>query len=176
MSRTIILGAPGVGKRKLANLVHDKRPHIEVQREPGHTHPNAALGALADYRTELSLALDRAWFMERDHTISTHSLIDSFGYTFLRIENGVEYMTEAEVELWLLNLALIGKLAEDSLRFDNIFVLTGASEETSYIEELLLDLLFTFELPYVELSGNLQEDAELIAGAVDGQGTDLSES
>lgn len=173
--RVLIIGAPDTGKRKIAAGVRDKLPDLELQLEPDHSHPEAALGVMSDYRVELSLALERMWFAQKDHTVSTHSLVDSVVYSFNKIENGAEYMTGDEIDRWLLTVPLIGSLLADSFKYDHIFFLPGSTEDTAYIEETLQDVLTDFGLSYIELGSDVQENIKVIVETV-GTRRDIPES
>jgi hypothetical protein len=170
--RFIIAGAPGAGKRELANQLLDKYPGEFVhQRESFIYYGNFAVGTMADYRVELKIATDRIFTDWRDTDLMwsksmlyTHTLLDSLAYATLALQRHTEYggVTQYTLDKSAATMAVIGAMFRDSFRFNHIFLIEraafiDASFEGHDVQERLKLILDEFRLPYTILTEERKE-------------------
>jgi hypothetical protein len=139
--RIVIAGAPGVGKNELA---------VELQSElkkRGHSLPIAgssndymatfgkAVGVLADYRVEMSLAVRRAFMMDQP-AIFEGSLLDSGAHAAAKYKILFDQKAGSEEELytWWLTLQIISCMIRDTFSSDYLIYITPTDELEGYVD------------------------------------------
>ena len=170
--RIILVGAPGSGKRELAEAVAEALD-IEVADDPvtvmGPDDP--AVGMLTDYRIEMQMALLRALRPSSKDEIFTHSLIDSTAYSTLKLDD----MIDADADMpdtfrWILAAGAITSVAEDSFQADFIFLLPGYDDDgldfNKRLYETLVEVLELAVPEYVLIQGDLERRVEIIRNVV----------
>jgi len=160
MSKKIILcGAKGAGKSELLkayeeiNARHGKGGVIDYpylipnQLDEGRLG-EWALDALADYRTELTLALEREEEEIPLHSISESSLLDSIAYAATRLSYIIndDIGTDDDLARWQIVLHTCGRLLIDSFSFDAIIYVPGNDGETfnEKVEEAIVATIWEF--------------------------------
>lgn len=162
--RIVLVGAPDTNKTKLMWLIAEANPHLIKQKPVDHER-ESAVGLLADYRTEIQIALDRVWFTElNEMSIATHSLIDSAAYSMLKYIIAFDVnASETTLQSSLLASNVTVLFLRDTFRADLIAFLPSDDTEHENINSALKDVIEIFDLPVIELSGNINQDAnELI--------------
>jgi hypothetical protein len=93
-----------------------------------------AVGQLADYRKELSIAVSRAIYPSRldlnvEYSVFPLSLIDSFAYATVRyktlLEQGI--VTDEVLDTWWLTLSMISCMYRDSFKADKVYRVFNSS-------------------------------------------------
>lgn len=139
---------------------------IFAQPDPFPDEP--ALGIIADYRSELHLAIDRALKQLKKYdsdVLYSGSLLDSVAYAatnvWQMVNNGSA--SEAEQHRWNLTLHMVGCILRDSYVSDlTIFLPTDSEDEYDQaIENSILAVLNEFNVEYNKLT-NADEAATLI--------------
>jgi hypothetical protein len=162
--RIVLVGAPDSGKTLLAEKIRDRNPHLTRQKP---MDLDAAFGLMADYRVELQVALDRMWFIQdEEFSVSTHSLLDSAVYSLMKLQMAIETgHSETSIRAAEITALVAISILIDTFRYDVICFLPGGDEE---ISTGLLDILAFENLPYIEMSGNADVDADEITRLVAG--------
>lgn len=145
----VLVGAPGTNKLGIANeLASDEF----VERLAVHSFfpPAYGLGLLADYRTELKIAADRATHLHRVDmpTIYTHSLIDSLAYSLARVDVQQEFgtLTPSQRDTWSLTMGIIGCMLRDTFKADEIVFLKGDFNIDTHYDQAKLQEIQSFIL------------------------------
>ena len=159
-----LVGAPSTDKTKLASAVQAAAPYLKLFVTPDDPD-GPALGAQADYRTEMVLAVDRMRAsMDSNDWIFTGSLIDSVAHTAVNFTARSSYLNADETALHLMTSHVIAAMLRDSFKHDYVFFLPGHSDEFGEeIEIGLQAVLDTFGLSYVELGTDFDENVKLIS-------------
>lgn len=172
--KIVLVGGPGIGKSKLAQ---ELTKHIQIGVMSGipATPTGAALGALADYRTELFLASYRAHGLIDEGTVPIlyrTSLVDSAAYVSMRLA-GMSLrpvLPDEEVVRWEFVLSAVTLMMRDSWDADLVFQLpwrrAGYEHYEDAVTAMQLDILNNLDQEFVTLDGTLTENAELIATMV----------
>jgi len=150
--KVVLVGAPGTGKNELlCELV--KRYKLSPWRSP-NALLDQVVGQLADYRTELRLAISRA--QNPTHDLYDHSLIDSVAYTSTRYMNMLNNGTVSDEELfrWMMTFHMAALLLRDSFKADKVVFIPGNDGESfsKQIEEALLETLKQLKIEYDTLT------------------------
>lgn len=141
----VLVGVPGIGKGQLAQDIHvtlkDEHDTVlpVVPADDYMATFDKAVGALADYRVELSLAIRRAFAMnEYKEAIYEASLINSVSHAALRYRRGLEDGTMSPDDLfkWWLVLHTTAAMLLDTFKADAKVVYVKAETETDWDEEL----------------------------------------
>lgn len=193
----VLVGVPGLGKGQLAQDLHMvlKDEHdIVLPVVPADDYMatfDKAVGALADYRVELSLAVRRAFAMnEYEAAIYEASLINNVAYAALRYRRAFEDGSQDDDSIfkWWLTLQTSAAMLLDTFKENaHVFFIEDEPQEefNKELQEALvavmqqIDLEYTtvnaFDLIHEELAATLVTD--LLKGTDDpGQETgDISE-
>lgn len=151
--RFYLVGAPGVGKSKIAEQVaerFDERLSFYEDFESRY-----ALGSVADYRVELSLAMAR-WKREQTYapTLFKHSLLDNLAYTTYAVSRfKLGTVSHGTVEREVLVMAAVGAMITDSFKYDHIFFVRGDFDPNEdydqyQMQTILQMLLDEYQLNY----------------------------
>lgn len=151
-----VVGAPGIGKRKIANeLAADYFTGELAVNEANPYVSGVALGLHADYRTELKIAADRATLLHSTEmpVLYTHSLIDSLAYALTRVDTQVTYGagSESQRETWALTMGIIGLMLRDTFKADETIFLRAefeADSDQDKLQEVLESVLEIYEFNY----------------------------
>jgi len=126
--RVALVGVSGAGKRNYADQIRELIPHLDISTQPQPWH-DEALGALADYRVELRLAIQRAYAsLNLDHIIFTHTLVDSLAYVHIRQRNVIEGNDDQRLR-WAITGETVGLLFGDSFSADFVFYLPPTTDD-----------------------------------------------
>lgn len=180
--RIYILGSEDQDKQKLAFKVKEKAPHMTVFTLPAQTEDDPALGSAADYRTEVALAVDRMRAtLQKDDTIHVTSLVESVAYVAVNYELNASVIGDDELATWVFAAHTIGSILRDSFYNDYVFFKRGFKDDYNERVEWAIDtVLGEFGIPYIELSDDIDADAEMIVGLIHGRkvgaSTDIQES
>lgn len=166
--RIVLAGADGSGKRELVRELNKLFPEFDVS-EPDTEAIYApwAVGSLADYRTELMIATERAAVMAGTNILFTHSLLDSVVYASVRLmlmpQNNVLNLSR-----WYHTQIVITHMLRDSWKSDLVFFLRGNNGEHFQKEvergfEIVFDELDLRPVILDDDAGqNLEESARII--------------
>ena len=177
--KVIICGAPHSGKSGLVGALSREGnylPLFKFQHIDEDYYLNStkfALGILADYRSELKLALNRYEFSyEYNSTIQTHSLIDSVAYSALKysLMSQISVYSSLSVINAELTFNTIRAIMRDSFVYDAVFLTKSTDPATDPADEELRDILVQtmdfYNISYTELSGDIQVDVKTIKSAI----------
>lgn len=178
-----LAGAKGAGKSKL----------LKALKSDGHTvFPNNttigdwAVDRLADYRTELDLAVERTAYPSLAG-IFEDSLLDSVAYAATRlayvVNDGIG--TDDDLARWEITVHATARMLRDSEPPDAVIYVPGHTEEDFYerleeainaaIFELLPDSVQKFKLSSIEDLQRVEETAKILE-ELDGQNDATAES
>ena len=142
-----IVGAPDTGKDQIAQALverfTDLSYRVEWPEKDGY-----ALGATADYRIELRLALERSLERPSGATIYTHSVLDNLAYlTFAISRYQLGTVSHETMQRTILAWTITGLILMDSFKHDHVFLLQGdfdptddyVSHEMQTILQMILD-------------------------------------
>jgi energy-coupling factor transporter ATP-binding protein EcfA2 len=169
MSRIVLVGAKGSGKSALLKALEQVNlSKLDKGQWPPTLIPNQLdegklgkwnIDRLADYRTELELALDRIEEQEVDF-ISESSLIDSVGYAATRMTYLLndEIGNDDDLARWEITLHAASRMLRDSTLPDAVLFVPGYEAEDFYerLEEALDAVVWEF-LPDTVQKFKLQE-------------------
>lgn len=196
--RIWLAGAKGAGKSELLKALEG---YNLSQQNKGLPHPylipnqlenllpkNEPIDRLADYRTEIGLALDRVREMEYlDHGIFESSLIDSLAYAATRLAYVVNdgAGTDDDLARWEIVIHVSGRMLRDSVLPDAVIYIPGHNEEDFYekleeaivavIWELLPEQVQKFKLIEAEVLQRVEETATILE-ELNGQNDTTAES
>lgn len=164
-----LAGGPDSGKTKLAELIARETGGASISGLPALIG-DAAVGSMADYRTELLIASYRAHLRkERVPVIQRTSLLDSMAYVMMRLAGMLDRQStpDDETERWLLSLSVVTTLMRDSFESDLVFYLAPKTKEinsfAASVVAFLPDVLDGLEQDYITLDGDVTENAALVA-------------
>lgn len=163
--RIILVGAPGSGKAKAveAVLAVDTVEVVGDFDELSMAY-DVQIGDLADYRTEIALAGDRALQGSRDGFF-TYSLLDSVAHIAVRLNRilRTEAASQDAKTRWLLTAHLVTTMLVDTFKADHVLYLPGndGTDHSRKIEEALLELMDEMDIPYDTLTSP-EEAATLV--------------
>jgi hypothetical protein len=170
--RIVLVGAPGSGKEDLANailaaLVERGTPGIgpvgdaqEIVSSMGY-----AVGPIADYRTELLVAVDRAFEMtvlgDDIDAVYTGTLLDNVAHTLVILSAGINSgaFSQGEALRWDLTSQLAYGMMIDSFKADHVFFLGGGESD---LAEFYPELLSQVQVDYVELGDDPLDRLETV--------------
>lgn len=184
--KIVLAGAKGAGKTALLKELEN---YNLSQQAKGEDHPylipnqldsgkigNWALDRLADYRTELYLALDRIEDeQEGGYMILESSLIDNMSYVATRLSYIINDGTGSEDDLvrWEIVLHAVGRMLRDSELPDAVIYVPGHAEEDFYekleeaivatIWEMLPDSVEKFKLNAIDPLQRAEEIATIVS-------------
>lgn len=168
--RIIIVSAPDRKKVELAQRVKGNAPHMSVfstRQDPD----GPALGSMADYRMELTLAVERMNnILNEDFSIHTGSLLDTIAHSSVNYTNEVDTTNEDAAKLFL-TAHLASAMLRDSLKHDYVFFVRGSNDEYGEQIEIALELgMIAFGISYVELEMDQMDDnVKLISDIINGE-------
>jgi hypothetical protein len=165
--RVVIVGAPGAGKSLILDKILSK--HDVLVQDDIEVNGWAA-GPLADFRTELIIAVDRMTnnlvTIDKD-VLAIHSLIDSLAYASTRVYQIVNsgVANEEESFAWNLTMHEIALLLRTSFHADSVLFLAGNDGEahSQVIEDAIVSILNEYKIEHTSLTGDVLQDAETIA-------------
>lgn len=172
--RFVFVGAPGVGKRALAEALQFDGVDASIRPEPMLSV--APVGLQSDYRTELLVASHRAsaiWPTE--DVILLHSLVDSVAYAVyntgrLAKSDGVNAeMTDAYT--WATGAIMW--MFRHSLRYDHVFLLKREDLDPEWydFQTLLEEVLNDNDISYTVLEGDKKLWPEQAKAVMEGYAT-----
>lgn len=133
--RIILAGAPGSGKSKILQQLPE-----ELIAAPDRADGEERLqtGDLADYRTELAIAVSR---VEQEDGVAKHSLLDSVAHTAVRLDRMIRNKSVSDKELgrWIATAQLVVMLLQDSFKYDKVFFIPG-NDGTEFAEQIEIAL------------------------------------
>jgi hypothetical protein len=176
--RIVLVGAPGTGKDVFSNDLHqalkDKGFVLPIAGSSNDymAHYGKAVGALADYRIELSLAVRRAISMQDlENAIFEGSLLDSVAYSAARYKRLIdEDLVDDQVGYtWWLTMSLITSMLRDTFRADHVIYIkpANANEFKADINEALLAVMKELKIEYREVYEDQLQDEESSAKLVE---------
>lgn len=193
--RLIIVGAPGAGKDAIRlELLNFKYSQSEI-KQAYHIHwfgspaikslDDPAVGELADYRQELTIAVSRMqqainqqYVIKNSHAIFTHTLLDSLAHATARLYRMVNSGSVSDLELlrWEQTLQTISLIFMDSFKVDPIIFLPGNDGKpfSVDVEEALRILLKDWQIPHLELTS--PEDTAIMIRKVMLEDFDISKA
>lgn len=185
--KIVLCGSKGAGKSEILKAL--KKQGLEVKpnklgngKKGMGNHP---VDRLADYRTEIELALHRA-FTPISEGVHEDSLIDNISYAATRISFIIndEIGDEDDLTRWQLAMHTAARFLRDGWNYDAVIFVPGHDSEEFYVrlEEAIYASIFEF-LPEnvakftLESEGALQRAEEIakILEELDGQGKTDSE-
>lgn len=171
--RIVLVGAKDSGKRELANKLQEKLGDYKITPSVEDFTDPFAIGPLADYRTELTIAIDRVYNRYIDNLIQVNSLIDSFAYSATRLMSVLESDNRLDITRWLLTNQLIVLLIRDSFETDVILFLESDPKDIfdQKINGILKEELNQLNVSYTTLEGNLDEQLRVALEVVEENGT-----
>lgn len=167
----LLVGAPNSGKGLLGSdianqiLKSDFRQTVGISTGLPPTPSDMALGAMADYRTEVFLASYRTHLQRAIPMVYKTSLIDSAAYTTMRLAGMTlrPVASDEEVNRWQMTLAMVMLLMRDSLQPDLVFYLPQPEQFDTFegaINATLREILNELDLDYTSLEGQRSENTE----------------
>lgn len=173
--RVLLVGAPGSLKNETWRYLQNDYKYwgynINLPDVLGSSEA-PALGALADYRTELLIAAHRAHVRDyKDVEVYLNSLIDSLAYATVRLAyNVADPISDEQTERLLLTEMVIGAFVRDTLSYDLVFLFPGYDgEEGDFNHQLSVfypQLLDALEIEHTVLDAEVTENAVLLVDAV----------
>lgn len=161
LTNIVLVGAPGTNKQEIGRALQEQLPHYWFE----DVADKYLRGSLTDYRVEIHNALDRAQAMVSCvPSIYINSVLNNLAHVcvYSADAKGVDERTAMRL---VITSSLIYALVQDSFKADLIFYIPyqGEATEDGFVEELdqLYPQIFEeFSLPYVQLSGTLEENIE----------------
>jgi len=97
------------------------------------------MGDVADYRTELSLALLRQAEMEQyKDAVFTGTVLDNYCYALARLfrYGGSDASTEKEIATWAKTADILSVIMQDSFKADKIVLITNPLHDDPFLLDL----------------------------------------
>ncbi len=116
------------------------------------------MGDIADYRTELSLALLRQTEMERyDDAVFTGTVLDNYCYALARTVRYANSPATSDKTLmtWIRTAELLAMIVRDSFKADKVVFITNPLQEDDFLihlEEAIAATLEDLEIDHVEIT------------------------
>lgn len=195
-TRVVLCGAKGAGKSELLkayekiNLGKGKKgvvdyPYLIPNQLDSGKWGDWAMDRLADYRTELYVALDRADDEVLPHAIYESSLIDSVAYAATRLSYIINEGTGTDDDLarWEITLHATARMLRDSVLPDAFIYVPGHDDEDFYakLEESIIAAIWEFipknnaakfELKETDPLLRAEETAKILEGLNEQRNTD----
>lgn len=154
--KTIIVGAPGTNKQKIAKRLWDFYDE-DYLIDPDYNHDffdldERTFGFLVDYREELLLAAFRSTRDDSGNMIYTHSLIDSMAYSTLRLSDSLNSATVSQIEIarWGVTFDAILSMLTDGFKADQVLYISyrGDDQDSKDLDEALKATLDKLEISH----------------------------
>jgi hypothetical protein len=141
--RIVILGSPDSNKTALATALIRKM-NLSNQYPVGNPGDytevdRLAVGDMADYRTELHLALLRQLDMQRfDSAVFTGTVLDNYAYALARVYRfaGNEAVSDETLITWAKTAELLALIVRDSFQADKVIFIAQGLEPDSFVLDL----------------------------------------
>lgn len=149
-----IVGAPDTGKGDVALKLNES---LSIPATSGRLLGDEILvGPLADYRTELWLAADRAIYDRTKDRIFWHSLIDSMAYVSVRLAGiiNVDPTNQLTITRWTMTFDMVLLMTQDGYKSDHTLYLPykGDDEDSKEIDGGIRATLDSLEIPHKEIN------------------------